>query len=145
MGVQNIGPNLLNDLFQSLCQRVDHVYLVQYRQARKYRTCPWSPVKMQTIYILLQHGAIALLQTRDMIGFPAKFSLVPQYIASAKCIAALQWNRMIKDVQYAHVSLQPIAKSSFLMAAWNISNDHRGALYSRRPDWWSDTNCSRKR
>ena len=127
MGVDQIGFELVDQLAHA---RGGQAHLRDESCALGRRRA----VEAQTVGVFFGLRAEALLGCGEVEGLPAQRRLLAQDGRRAEGIAAVQWQRMIEDVQDAHVA-QAVGNCSACadLSAWcrkasNIIMVHSGAL-----------------
>ena len=102
MGVQHVGLESFRELDQPAARRG---HLGQIGDARKpgYDAgAHHRAVKRPAVHLVDCTVARRMTRRRELERFPAERALLPQDCSRAKCIAAVQRERMVEEVQHPH-------------------------------------------
>src|SRR6202030_1732498 len=105
--VQQLRFDLLGNRLQTVRERVHHPQLRHRRQAGEPRAVERRAEEMPAVDRLFETLGALLLRAGEMGRVPSEPPLLSQYRQRAKRVAAVQWERVIEDMQDAHGTFRP--------------------------------------
>lgn len=133
--MEDIWPNLFDNFLQASLDLAHEGELREPWDACAGRGCHRCPVEMPTVDIFLTGSASNLFWGCQMKSFPAQPTLLAQDRQRAECITAMEWDRMIEDMQNSEThegtagdGFVESASMTLRRKASNMSSVHKDAL-----------------
>ena len=135
MRVQDVGPNLARHLVETTLRRAHQRKLAQNRKLPQQPGLPQGPVEVEPVDVLLGHARRRVLRARKVESLPPDAPLFAQDRPRAERVAAVQWDRVIEDVEDPQAHPTALSRKSsapscitFRRNASNMNSVHSGAL-----------------